>query len=65
MNADFRDHLSKLLKAPHLSLHPVSGGDISRSYKINTSKDSYFIKINPFDQPAVELIKKETKKILI
>ena len=23
------------------------------------------LKINPFDQPAVELIKKETKKILI
>lgn len=49
MNADFQNHLSKLLKAPRLSLHPVSGGDISRSYKINTSKDSYFIKINPSD----------------
>ena len=49
MNADFQNHLSKLLKAPHLSLYPVSGGDISRSYKINTSKDSYFIKINPSD----------------
>ena len=23
------------------------------------------MKVNPFDQPAVELIKKETKKILI
>jgi glucose-6-phosphate isomerase len=23
------------------------------------------LKINPYDQPAVELIKKETKKILI
>ena len=23
------------------------------------------LKLNPFDQPAVELIKKETKKILI
>jgi len=46
MNADFRDHLSKLLKEPILSFNPVSGGDISRSYKINTSKDSYFIKIN-------------------
>ena len=23
------------------------------------------LKINPFDQPAVELIKKETKKILV
>ena len=49
MNADFQNHLSKLLKAPRLSIHPVSGGDISRSYKINTSKDSYFIKINPSD----------------
>ena len=24
-----------------------------------------FLKINPYDQPAVELIKKETKKILL
>jgi glucose-6-phosphate isomerase len=23
------------------------------------------LKVNPFDQPAVELIKKETKKILV
>ena len=46
MNADFQNHITKLLKQSILSFKSVSGGDISNSYKIITSKNSYFIKIN-------------------
>ncbi len=46
MNREFQDHISKLLKEQVLSFIPVSGGDISRAYKIDTSKTSYFLKVN-------------------
>ncbi len=44
MDATFKNHISSLLNETILSVIPVSGGDISKSFKINTSKKSYFIK---------------------
>jgi len=46
MNTEFQNHISNLLNEPISSLYPVSGGDISHSYKLDTSKNSYFIKVN-------------------
>lgn len=46
MDATFQNHISSLLNETILSVNPVSGGDISKSFKINTSKKSYFIKTN-------------------
>lgn len=46
MNSEFKAYLSTLLKQPIQNMHPVSGGDISQAYKINTPKYSYFIKVN-------------------
>jgi glucose-6-phosphate isomerase len=40
-------------------------GEIFCFFILETILIGKVLKINPFDQPAVELIKKETKKILI
>ena len=46
MNAEFQNYISNLISESIVSLYPVSGGDISRSYKLETSKNSYFVKVN-------------------
>lgn len=46
MNTDLQNHISSLLNENFLSILPVSGGDISNSYKINSYKRRYFIKTN-------------------
>lgn len=46
MNPNLQEHISKLLNEQILSSHSVSGGDISESYKIITSKNCYFLKTN-------------------
>ena len=40
-------------------------GELFCFFILETILIGRFLKINPYDQPAVELIKKETKKILI
>ena len=40
-------------------------GELFTFFMLETILLGKMMKINPFDQPAVELIKKETKKILI
>ena len=40
-------------------------GELFCFFILETILIGKMLKINPFDQPAVELIKKETKKILI
>ena len=40
-------------------------GELFCFFILETILLSKFLKVNPYDQPAVELIKKETKKILI
>ena len=40
-------------------------GDLFNFFMLETILLGKMLKINPYDQPAVELIKKETKKILI
>jgi protein-ribulosamine 3-kinase len=46
MNSEFNDHISSLLNQPISSFYPVSGGDISRAFRVDTPKNSYFVKIN-------------------
>ena len=40
-------------------------GELFCFFILETILLSKFLKVNPYDQPAVELIKRETKKILI
>ena len=40
-------------------------GELFTFFMLETILLGKMMKINPFDQPAVELIKKETKKILV
>ena len=40
-------------------------GDLFTFFMLETILLGKMLKINPYNQPAVELIKKETKKILI
>ena len=40
-------------------------GELFTFFILETILLARFMKINPFDQPAVELIKKQTKKILL
>ena len=40
-------------------------GELFSFFIIETILIAKALKINPYDQPAVELIKKETKKILV
>jgi protein-ribulosamine 3-kinase len=58
MNSEFQDHISNVLNNEILSLNLISGGDISLSYKINTSKNCYFIKTNTSSK-AFEMFKAE------
>jgi len=49
VNSKFQDHIANRLNEPILSCYSVSGGDISRAYKIDTPNKSYFLKINNAD----------------
>ena len=40
-------------------------GELFNFFVLETILLGHAMKVNPYDQPAVELIKKETKKILI
>ena len=40
-------------------------GELFCFFMLETILIGRFLQVNPFDQPAVELIKKETRKILI
>ncbi len=46
MNTDFKIHVSDLLNESITNISPVSGGDISKAYRINTPTNSYFLKLN-------------------
>ncbi|MBD0832320.1 fructosamine kinase family protein [Aestuariibaculum sediminum] len=46
MTPDFKTHISSVLKENIQFVNPVSGGDISSAYKISTSKNDYFLKVN-------------------
>jgi fructosamine-3-kinase len=59
METKLQDYISSLLKETILSVLPVSGGDISQSFKINTPKNSYFIKTNR-SKDALTMFQAET-----
>ncbi|MGC6430996.1 MAG: fructosamine kinase family protein [Jejuia sp.] len=46
MNAGFKTYLSDLLNESILGINSISGGDISKAYKISTTNSDYFLKIN-------------------
>jgi len=48
----------------HLSLSPLELAEDFFVWEIATAIAGYFLKINPFDQPDVELTKKKTREIL-
>jgi fructosamine-3-kinase len=58
MNPDLKTHLSNLLNQSITNILPVSGGDISKAYQINTSNNSYFLKVNKVAS-ALEMFQKE------
>ena len=46
METTFKKHISSLLNVPVNNIQSVSGGDISKAYKIDTPNNSYFLKTN-------------------
>ncbi|KJD33232.1 fructosamine kinase [Tamlana sedimentorum] len=46
MNAAFLNHIASVLNQPIINYAPVSGGDISEAFKIDTTAKSYFLKTN-------------------
>lgn len=46
MNPDLKTYVSSLLNYSITKILPVSGGDISKAYQINTTNNSYFLKVN-------------------
>ncbi|NMH86705.1 fructosamine kinase family protein [Flavivirga algicola] len=46
MNHDLRSYVSTLLKESIIKVFSVQGGDISKAYRIDTPKNSYFLKLN-------------------
>lgn len=46
MKQNLIDHLSNTLNISIKSIQPVTGGDISRAYKIESSHNTYFLKAN-------------------
>tara|TARA_R110002049_G_scaffold25972_2_gene90810 strand:- start:44012 stop:44872 length:861 start_codon:yes stop_codon:yes gene_type:complete len=46
MNNDLKNYLSYYLKETITNMSSVHGGDISKAYHIDTSKNSYFLKAN-------------------
>ncbi|HRD01960.1 MAG TPA: hypothetical protein PLP57_04870 [Candidatus Saccharicenans sp.] len=48
----------------HLSISPLELAEDFFVWEIATAIAGYFLKINPFDQPDVELTKKKTREIL-
>ncbi|MCB4808820.1 fructosamine kinase family protein [Tamlana sp. 62-3] len=46
MNTAFFNHITSVLNQPIINYAPVSGGDISEAFKINTAAKSYFLKTN-------------------
>lgn len=46
MTTDLKNHISGLLGTSILNLSAVQGGDISRAYRIDTTNNSFFIKVN-------------------
>ena len=62
--------LSKIKNIPYRSFELKSRseevlGEIFSFFILETILLGKALKVNPFDQPSVELIKKETKKILL
>jgi len=52
-------YISNLLNKPITNVFPVSGGDISQAYKIDTLNSSYFLKLNSVN--ALHMFKTEAK----
>lgn len=59
-NDVFIKHLENLLSEKIEIFEPVSGGDISKAYKIETSNEFFFIKINTSTN-AFDMFQKEVK----
>lgn len=46
MTNDLKIHLSNILNESITGFSPVHGGDISKGYRVDTSNNSYFLKLN-------------------
>ena len=46
LNNEFQNHLSVLLDQPIQYILPVSGGDISMAYRVETKDTAFFLKVN-------------------
>ena len=58
MNNDLKIHLAGILKEPINGISVVHGGDISNTYRIETKKNFYFLKLNG-DINAVKMFQTE------
>ncbi|GAA3577013.1 fructosamine kinase family protein [Snuella lapsa] len=46
MDSKFKEWLSHIINQQILSIKPISGGDISHTYKVETSANAHFLKVN-------------------
>ena len=60
MDASIQNHISSLLNEDILNLVPISGGDISLAYKVQTERKSYFLKVN-LSKYALTMFQKEKR----
>ena len=59
MNAELQNHLSFIIEKPIQNVFPISGGDISLAYKVQTKAKTYFLKVNRKD--ATSMFQKEKR----
>ena len=60
MNTELQNHLSILIDQPIQNIIPVSGGDISLAYKVQTERKSYLLKVN-LSKDALTMFQKEKR----
>ena len=60
MNKELQNHLSLLIDQPIQNIIPVSGGDISLAYKLQTKAKTYFLKVNR-SKNALAIFQKEKR----
>ncbi|KJD33318.1 fructosamine kinase [Tamlana nanhaiensis] len=58
MQKAFLDHIASVLNETIINYSSVSGGDISEAFKIETSNNSYFLKVNTLEAKGIFEVEK-------
>lgn len=62
MTPQFKNHFEHVLDETILNFTPITGGDISKAYRINTTQASYFLKLNATES-ALKIFKSEASSL--